>query len=176
MKGAALELRPLRIEDEHSFMEALEEFQREQPPWDFALGFDDAISYAEYVRRLECWTRGRELPSGFVPSSFYVGVVGDMVVGRVSLRHRLNEFLSKIGGHIGYGVRPSQRRRGYATEMLRQTIPLCAALGIERALITCDVGNIGSMEVIERCGGIFEGVMCDPGLEIQKRRYWLKIK
>ena len=174
MKRPEIELRPLRIEDERSFMEARDEFRREQPPWDFALGFEDSMGYPEYVRRLECWARGQELPPGFVPASFYVGVVAGVVVGRVSLRHRLNEFLATIGGHIGYGVRPSQRRRGYATEMLRQAIPICAALGIHRALVTCDVDNVGSMKVIERCGGILEGLVRDPDRGIQKRRYWLQ--
>lgn len=91
------------------------------------------------------------------------------------MRHELNDFLSKVGGHIGYGVRPSQRERGYATAMLRQVIPIVAKAGIKRALITCDVGNIASMKVIERCGGVFECVTDDPSLEIQVRRYWIPI-
>ena len=175
MKQRTLELRPLREEDERSFMEAVTEFRREVPPWDFALGFNDSIGFLEYVRMLEGWPRGECLPSGFVPGGFYVGVVDGVIVGRISVRFRLNEFLSRVGGHIGYGVRPTHRQRGYATEMLRQAIPICAAQGIDRALITCDVNNVGSIKVVERCGGVFEGVTCDPALEIQKRRYWLKI-
>lgn len=176
MKKSALELRPLKLEDERSFMEAVAEFRNEQPPWEFALGFDDVVSFSDYVCRLDRWSRGENLPSGFVPSGFYVGVVCGEVIGRVSIRHRLNEFLSKIGGHIGYGVRPSRRGHGYATEMLRQALPICACIGIKRALVTCDADNIGSLKVIERCGGVFESVTCYPELKVQKRRYWLKTK
>ena len=156
-------------------MEAVAEIRRETPAWDFALGFEDSLSYPEYVCRVDCWSRGEELPPRFVPNSFLVGVVEGTVVGRVSIRHQLNEFLARIGGHVGYGVRPGYRRRGYATEMLRLAIPLCAAVGIDRALLTCDIGNVGSMKVIERCGGVFEGLTNEPKLEIQKRRYWIQI-
>lgn len=86
----------------------------------------------------------------------------------------MNEFLSQIGGHIGYGVRPGQRQRGYATEMLRQALPICVGIGIGQALVTCDTDNIGSIKVIERCGGVFESVTRLPELKVQKRRYWLK--
>jgi len=174
MKKGVLELRPPKLEDERSFMEAIAEFQLESPSWEFALGFDNFSGFPDYVRGVDGWPRGENLPSGHVPGGFYVGLVDGEVIGRVSIRFRLNEFLSKIGGHIGYGVRRSQRRRGYATEMVRQALPICAGIGIERALVTCDVDNIGSIKVIERCGGVFESVTCDPGLKVQKRRYWLK--
>ena len=174
MERGALELCPLKLEDERSFMEAVAEFRLEHPPWEFALGFDHFTNFSDYVSGLDGWPRGENLPSGFVPSGFYVGVVDGEVIGRVSLRFRLNEFLSKIGGHIGYGVRPGRHRRGYATEMLRQALPICASIGIERALVTCDTDNIGSIKVVERCGGVFESVTCHPELKVQKRRYWLK--
>src|SRR5687767_10093024 len=143
MTTTALELRPLRVEDERSFLAGVEEFRRETPPWDFALGFEHATDFPDYVRRVGGWPWGEHLPEGFVPGSFLVGIVDGEVVGRLSLRYRLNEFLSTVGGHIGYGVRPSYRWRGYATEMLRQSLPLGAAAGIERALVTCDIGNVG---------------------------------
>ncbi len=77
-----LELRPLKAEDERSFMEAVHEFQRDDL-WHFALGYDDSMSFIEYVHKNEQWSRGENLPPGFVPAGFYVGVVDDVIVGRL---------------------------------------------------------------------------------------------
>jgi predicted acetyltransferase len=173
MSAGTLELRTLRTEDEKSFRRAVAEFEHEIPPWQFAFGFDGASAFSEYVQQLEGHSRGIGVPVNFVPNTFFVGVVNDVIVGRLSLRHSLNDTLARVGGHIGYGVVPSQRRRGYATDMLRQAIPICASLGIARALITCDQHNVGSRKVVEACGGRFEGIIECPDSGIPKLRYWL---
>ncbi|HUG09398.1 MAG TPA: GNAT family N-acetyltransferase [Opitutaceae bacterium] len=173
MSTGKLELRTLRTEDESSFKRAVDEFEREMPPWQFAFGLDPTSDFSNYIEQLEGHSRGIGVPKHFVPNTFLVGVVEGVIVGRVSIRHSLNDFLAKVGGHIGYGVIPSQRRRGCATGMLRQAIPICASLGIGSALITCDENNVASRKVVEACGGIFEGIIDCPETGIPKRRYWL---
>lgn len=173
MEATPIILRPLAVADEESFKNAIAEFAHETPPWQFAFGFDESLPFSEYVKTLDGHSRGVGVPAGFVPNTYFVGVVDGVIVGRLSLRHTLNDFLARIGGHIGYGVIPSQRRRGYATAMLRQAIPICASLGIERALITCDEDNVASRKVIEACGGVFESIIGCPDSGVPKRRYWL---
>jgi predicted acetyltransferase len=106
-------------------------------------------------------------PAGWVPATELWWVEDDEFLGRVGIRHRLTPALLEVGGHIGYDVRPSARRRGHATEMLRQALLIARGLGIERALVTCDVDNIGSKTVIERNGGVLEDE------REGKLRYWI---
>ncbi len=88
-------------------------------------------------------------------------------LGRLSIRHTLNQSLRTLGGHIGYSVRPSARRRGHATAMLRAGLPYANRLGIDPALVTCDDDNVASRKVIEACAGV-----PDERYE-NKLRYWV---
>lgn len=109
-----------------------------------------------------------------LPATFLVAEVASEMVGRVSIRHQLNDFLARYGGHIGYGVRPQFRRRGYATTMLRRGLVVAREVGVADVLITCDVDNVASVKVIERCGGIFEGIETEGADSAAKRRYWIR--
>jgi predicted acetyltransferase len=95
-------------------------------------------------------------PAHMVPATTLWWIEGTDYLGRLAIRHRLTAKLLEGGGHIGFDVRPTARRRGHATAMLRTALPVAAGLGIDRALITCDVGNVASRRVIEGCGGEFE--------------------
>jgi predicted acetyltransferase len=110
----------------------------------------------------------RERPNPrFVPSTTHWWAEDATFLGRINIRHRLNEHLRDVGGHIGYDVRPAARLRGHATAMLAAALPVAAALGIEKALVTCDADNVGSRKAIERNGGVFEDRRGD------KLRYWV---
>src|SRR4051812_17233101 len=114
-----LRLRPLRREDQQAFAAA----QRSMVADDFAFGFDfdDTTPWGPYLDALDRQRRGLDLPPDRVPATFLVADVGGEIVGRASIRHELNDFLAREGGHIGYCVLAAHRRRGYATEILRQS-------------------------------------------------------
>jgi predicted acetyltransferase len=167
----SLELRGLAPDDEVHARAAHAELAAE----DFAfLPFfgADAEAWGDYLARIARLSRGEGLPPGIVPWTDLFGFVDDVVAGRVSVRHRLTEALERFGGHIGYGVRPAYRRRGYATALLRAGLAVARDLGIDPALITCDDDNVGSITVIERCGGALADVVeLDDGR--LRRRYWV---
>jgi predicted acetyltransferase len=101
------------------------------------------------------------------------GWVDGVIVGRLMLRHSLNDFLRRVGGHIGYIVVPGYRRRGHATEMLRQSLDLARTVGLQKVLVTCDEENVASRRTIEKCGGEYEDTLSSPEAPAGKRRYWI---
>lgn len=95
------------------------------------------------------------------------------ILGMVNIRHELNDYLLNFGGHIGYSIRPSERRKGYAKIQLREALNVLKEKGVKQALITCDDTNIGSFKTIESCGGILENkVNTEDGIT---RRYWINL-
>jgi len=139
----------------------------------FGLLLEPGRTWEDYLRILADHRAGVNLPDGWVPSTFLVADVDGQVVGRVSIRHQLNDFLRDEGGHIGYGVLPAYRRRGYATEILRQALVIARSVGVDRVLVTCDDDNIGSIRAIESRGGKLDSVRpAKPG-SAAIRRYWI---
>lgn len=118
----------------------------------------DVAFFARYVEELTAQAlEEAPRPPGYVPSTTMWWVDGDAYLGRIAVRHRLTDALRRKGGHIGYDVRPSARRRGHATAMLRAALPAARGLGIERALLTTDLGNVASQRVILANGGVPDG-------------------
>jgi predicted acetyltransferase len=110
---------------------------------------------------------------GKVHASYWWIVEGETYLGAITERHEHNDFLLEVGGHIGYGVRPSARGRGLARWALAAVLPRAAALGLERVLVTCDDDNVASIRTIESNGGVLEDVR-GTGAE-RKRRYWIDL-
>ncbi len=98
-----------------------------------------------------------------------------LVVGVIQLRHDLTNYLRSFGGHIGYSVRPSERRKGYASRMLDLCLKEAYTLGLDRVLITCDEDNIGSRRVIEKAGGVLEDAIANPTTGKRTLRFWVAL-
>lgn len=130
-------------------------------------------TFTDYLKRLDDAANGEGLPEGIVPGNTYWLVRGQRMLGTCNLRHRLNENLLHYGGHIGYSIRPSGRRKGYATILLRLAIGKARDRGIDRVLVTCDKDNIASARVIQKNGGVLESeiVLSENGGVGQ--RYWI---
>jgi predicted acetyltransferase len=129
----------------------------------------DPDVFAAWVTMLLAHERGEDLTDELVASTTRWLDVDGRLVGFLSVRHELNEFLRELGGHIGYAIRPSERRRGYATAATASALAECRRLGIDRVLITCDDTNVASARVIERNGGVLEDIRGG------KRRYWVDL-
>ncbi len=146
--------------------------QRELAAENFVFAFlRPGQSFVDYVRMVDDHRHGRSIDVDWVESTWLLADVDGAVVGRSSIRFELNDYLLAQGGHIGYGVRPSHRRRGYATEILRQSLVVAHAGGVGDVLVTCDDDNIGSARAIEANGGILENVVEIDGVPL--RRYWI---
>ena len=167
-----LVLRRPRASEEAEFLRAHRATSPSVPY--FLHGYEEGMPFRQYLALLAERQRGENLPANHVPATFLFAFVGGRIVGRVSIRHALTAYLEQVGGHIGYVVVPEYRRRGHATEILRQALQIARdRLGLPRVLVTCDDDNIGSIKTIEKNGGVLETIVSDPGGGIPKRRYWI---
>jgi len=147
------------------------EYGEELIPWSLNLDTDD---FDSLVESLNGYSDGIGLPDGFVPCTTLWLVNNDnRVLGAIEIRHKLNDYLSFRGGHIGYGIRPSERKKGYASYMLSMSLQQCKSIGLSKILITCLKNNIGSVRTIIKNGGILESEDIDNGEIFQ--RYWINL-
>ena len=132
---------------------------------------------AEYIKTCAEYEDPQAVPSHLVPATQFIFVrkSDNRLVGMLQVRHRFNDFLEKYGGHIGYSVRPSERRRGYAKEMLRMALPYCREIGLDKVLITCIDGNIGSEKTILANGGVYESTVHEVTDDINLKRFWIAL-
>lgn len=137
-------------------------------PW--SIFKNDYHDFDHYLNHLEIKNKTEDR----VPDSvfFLLDEERDRLLGAVNIRHSLNDWLLKEAGHIGDGIRPSERRKGYATEMVRLALIECNKLGIERVLMVCDKDNIGSAKSIIKNGGVLENEFVNSEGKIVQR-YWI---
>ena len=127
----------------------------------------------EYIKICAEYEDTTTVPSHLVPATqfFFIRKSDNKLVGMIQIRHRFNDYLEKYAGHIGYSVRPSERRKGYAKEMLRMTLPFCREIGIDKVMITCIDGNIGSEKTILANGGVYEYTINEPNENKDLKRF-----
>lgn len=134
--------------------------------------YDDFDAWLANVRR---YSSPETTPAGKVPATQYLALdENEHLVGMVNLRHCLNDYLLEFGGHIGYSVRPADRKNGYAIQMLKLALDEAKALGIDRVRIACDRYNIASAKTIQANGGVLDGERYDPQDSTLTQRYWIK--
>ena len=170
-------VRPCKLYAEQ-VMSYKEEMSQNGDSFDGCAGLEDVYSFDEWMD-FEGRLR-RKYEAEYVPSEVFLAVRknDNFVVGIVDFRHPLSDFLEKFGGNIGYSIRPSERRKGYASEMLRQVLSICRDFGESRVLLTCDKENIASQRTIVKNGGVLENEITDTvGLSKSGiiERYWISI-
>jgi len=163
-----------------SFLQALDEYLKEKsrPSTQDLFLLDKEVlekDFSTYVNKLLDESHGKHLPVGYVSHTVYWLIDSDEVIGRVDIRHSLTENLMRIGGHIGYDIRPSKRNQGYGKEILKLALPKAKALGLIKVLVTCDETNIASKKIIEANGGAFENSVKQGFGKPKKLRYWITI-
>ena len=130
----------------------------------------------DYIAKCRNYEKKETLPEGRVIATQFLFIrrSDNKIVGMIQVRHYFNEYLEKYSGHIGYSVRPSERRKGYAKTMLKMALPFCNSIGLDKVLITCNEDNEGSERTIRANGGEFESIIFEPDEGVNLKRFWVK--
>ena len=153
-----------------------EESLAESPIINGSAGLDRFSSIEIWFEELKKRSCEDTVPKGLVPSSTYLAVreKDNYIVGMIDIRHYLNEYLTQVGGNIGYGVRKTERNKGYAKQMLKLALEKCKELKIKKVLITCDEDNIASEKVILSANAKLEDIRNVDGEN--KKRFWIDLQ
>lgn len=157
-----------------SYLEFLQESQKEGRNMDLNIK-NLRANFESFIKQLNGYREGISLPKGYVPESRFWLVNGNNFIGSVSIRHHLTGLLNKVGGHIGYEIRSNERKKGYGKKILSLALKKAKQLGIKKALITCDITNIGSKKIIEANGGVLDSIEDQGKEKPNKLRYWINL-
>jgi len=131
-------------------------------------------SHAQTIEKLDAWSRGEDL-GGWVRNTTRFLFENGRILGHYNFRHELTDALRVVGGNCGYGVRPSERRKGHATRLLADAKEFGRGLGLEQILVTCDQDNIGSARTIEKNGGVLQDLTPQDDCDALLARYWITL-
>ncbi len=169
------------IEPTIEYKDAIERYRQEFIEYggsmDGCLSLKRISDIDEWLKQVEAFSVEETCPEGFVPSTqlIYVRKSDNKIVGVIQIRHYFNDFLEKYGGHIGYSVCHSERRKGYASKMLSDALPICKEMRLDRLLITSLKENTASIKTILNNGGIFENTIFEPQAKVDINRYWIEL-
>ena len=172
-----LHLRQPEASDREQVMAYREEFLAIDSRMDGTCALDQYDDFDAWLANVRAYSAPETTPAGKVPATQYLALdENEHLVGMVNLRHCLNDYLLEFGGHIGYSVRPADRKNGYAIQMLKLALYEAKALGLDRVRIACDRYNIASAKTIQANGGVLDGERYDPQDGTLTQRYWIENK
>lgn len=161
------------LDYQESYIQMVREFSERGEafvPFVLAENYND---FSLLIEKLSAYSRGEEVTGFVAHSSFWLIDENEQVVGCSNLRHELNDGLLVLGGHIGYGIRPSERQKGYAKRILELTLPKAKSIGIDKALLTVNKANLASVKAIKHNNGVLEAEKEVSGQEGIVQYYWL---
>ena len=170
-----IHLRQPEASDREQVMAYREEFLAIDSQMDGTCALNEYDDFDAWLANVRRYSSPETTPAGKVPATQYLALdENEHLVGMVNLRHCLNDYLLEFGGHIGYSVRPADRKNGYAIQMLKLALDEAKALGLDRVRIACDWYNIASAKTIQANGGVLDGERYDPQDGTLTQRYWIE--
>jgi len=162
---------------ERQAFEYIQEFLKHNSEINGTAGLNRYDNYDEWLLKLEKSLDIANIPEDKVPGNtyFFFRTEDSKIIGMITIRHKLNESLINRGGHIGYSIRPTERKKGYGTFMLKLALEKCRELNLSKVLITCDKINVASAKVIQNNNGILENEVFNEAFSETTQRYWINV-